>query len=152
MLYPLKFKPYLKFYPYGGRRFVEVLGKDDVPPGRDVAETWEVSDHGQEQSEVVNGPLAGRTLRQLMESYKGELVGADIYATYGDYFPLLIKFLDCERRLPAHMHPNDQHAARLGLKDKGKTEAWYIVKADPGADAWCGSLPGLTPEKFRAAI
>ncbi len=152
MLYPLKFKPYLKFYPYGGRRFVEVLEMEHVPRDRDVAESWEVSDHGEEQSTVVNGPLAGRTLRELMQEFKAELAGDEIYSVYGDYFPLLLKFLDCDKRLPAHMHPNDYHAARLGLKDKGKTEAWYIVRADPGAAGYCGSLPDLTPEKFRAAI
>ncbi len=152
MLYPLKFQPFLKFYPYGGRRFVEVLHKEGVPADRDVAETWEISDHGEEQSIVVNGSLAGRTLRSLMEEFGAELVGDEIWARYGDYFPLLIKFLDCDKRLPAHMHPNDAHAARLGLKDKGKTEAWYIVKADPGADAYCGTLPDMTPEKFAAAI
>jgi len=152
MLYPLKFKPYLKFYPYGGRRFVEVLEMQDVPLDRDVAETWEISDHGEEQSIVANGPLAGRTLRQLMQQHTAALVGDEVYSIHGDYFPLLIKFLDCDKRLPAHMHPNNHHAARLGLKDKGKTEAWYILRADPGAGAYCGSLPGLTPDQFRAAI
>ena len=150
-MYPLKWKPYLKFYPYGGRRFVELLDKD-VPQGRDVAETWEVSDHGEEQSVVINGPLAGKTMRELMQQFGSELVGETIWKRYGDYFPLLLKFLDCDKRLPAHMHPNDAHAARLGLKDKGKTEAWYILKADDGAAAYTGSIPGLTPEKFRDAI
>lgn len=152
MLYPLKFKPYLKFYPYGGRRFVDVLEMDDVPTDRDIAETWEISDHGEEQSVVVNGELEGKTLRQLMQQFGEELVGKEVYDRYGNYFPLLLKFLDCDKRLPAHMHPNDQHAARLGLSDKGKTEAWYIVKADRGAAAYIGSLPDLTPEKFAAAI
>lgn len=152
MLYPLKFQPYLKFYPYGGRRFVEVLNMEQVPSDRDVAETWEIADHGEEQSVVVNGALAGKTLRALMQQFGAELVGEEVYEQYGDYFPLLLKFLDCDKRLPAHMHPNDAHAARLKLNDKGKTEAWYIVKADAGAAAYAGSLPGLTPEKFRAAI
>jgi mannose-6-phosphate isomerase len=151
-MYPLKFKPYLKFYPYGGRRFAEVLGKEGVPRDRDVAETWEISDHGEEQSTVANGPLAGQTLRQLMQQFGAELVGSEVFDRYGDYFPLLLKFLDCDKRLPAHMHPNDHHAARLGLKDKGKTEAWYIVRADPGAMAYIGNLPGLTPQAFSEAI
>ena len=152
MLYPLKFKPYLKFYPYGGRRFVEILELEGVPLDRDVAETWEISDHGPEQSIVINGPLAGRTLRSLMEEFQNHLVGAEVWDRYGDYFPLLVKFLDCDKRLPAHMHPNDIHARRLGLTDPGKTEAWYIVRADAGAAGYCGALPGLTPEAFRDAI
>jgi len=152
MLYPLKFKPHLKFYPYGGRGFVEVLEMDNVPKGRDVAESWEISDHGEEQSIVANGIHAGKTLHQMTAEFGADLVGAEIFEKYGSYFPLLLKFLDCDQRLPAHMHPNDAHAARLGLNDKGKTEAWYIVKADPGAAAYIGSLPGLTPEKFGDAI
>jgi mannose-6-phosphate isomerase len=151
-MYPLKFKPYLKFYPYGGRRFIEILEKEGVPRDRDVAETWEVADHGEEQSVVVNGPLAGRTLRSLMEEYGPQLVGAEIHAKYGDYFPLLIKFLDCDKRLPAHLHPSDEDAKRVGLNDSGKTEAWYILRADPGAFAYIGALPGLTAQAFSAAI
>ncbi len=152
MLYPLKFKPFLKFYPYGGRRLVNLLHKENVPTDRDVAESWEIADHGEEQSIVVNGPLQEKTLRQLMQEYKSELVGKDIYDRYGDYFPLLLKFLDCDKLLPAHLHPSDEDTKRMGINDTGKYEAWYIFKADPGADAYCGSLPDLTPEKFSSAI
>jgi len=152
MLYPLKWKPYLKFYPYGGRRFVNLLHKDGVPTDRDVAETWEVADHGEEQSTVLNGPLAGKTLHELMQEFKAELVGEEVYARYGDYFPLLVKFLDCDKQLPAHMHPNDEQAAQLGLRDKGKAEAWYIVRAEAGGTAYCGARADLTPQTFGAAI
>jgi len=152
MLYPLKFIPCLKFYPYGGRRLANLLQKDGVPTDRDVAESWEIADHGEEQSIVADGPLRGKTLRYLMETYKSDLVGNDIYNRYGDYFPLLLKFLDCDKRLPAHLHPCNADAKKLGLNDTGKTEAWYIFNADAGAGAYAGSMPGLTPEKFRDAI
>ena len=88
----------------------------------------------------------------MIAEFGAELVGEEIHEKYGSYFPLLLKFLDCDKRLPAHMHPNDAHAARLGLQDKGKTEAWYIVRAEPGANAYIGAVPDLTPDKFRAAI
>jgi len=151
MLYPLRFKPFLKFYPYGGHRFAEVL-EMDVPRDRTIAETWEIADHGPEQSLVINGPLAGQTLRQLMTGFGEELVGADVWARYGDYFPLLLKFLDCDKRLPAHMHPNDATTTALGMADTGKSEAWYIVRADAGAFAYVGSVPGLDAASFAAAI
>ena len=147
MLYPLKFAPALKFYPYGGRRFVEVL-ELDLPRDRDIAESWEIADRGADQSTVVNGPLAGQTVRDLMNNYGAELVGGEVHARYGEYFPLLIKFLDCDKRLPAHMHPSDTTALALGMKDCGKSEAWYMVRSDAGAFAYCGAKPGLTPEKF----
>ncbi len=151
MLYPLKFQPFFKYYPYGGRRFAQVL-EMDVPHDRDIAESWEISDHGPEQSVVVNGPLAGRTLRSLMEEFKGELVGEGIYAQYGDYFPLLVKFLDCDKRLPAHMHPDDATARALGVDKAGKAEAWYIIRADATAEAYCSAISGLTAQKFADAI
>lgn len=151
MLYPLRFKPFLKFYPYGGHRFAEVL-EIDVPRDRPIAETWEIADHGPEQSTVINGPLAGKTLRDLMVEFKSELVGEEMWNRYGDYFPLLVKFLDCDKRLPAHMHPTDEVAKNLGMSDPGKFEAWHIVRADAGAFAYVGALPGLTGEKFAQAI
>ncbi len=151
MLYPLRFKPFLKFYPYGGHRFAEVL-EIDVPRDRAIAETWEIADHGPEQSLVINGPLAGKTLRDLMVEYKAELVGAEVWERYGDYFPLLLKFLDCDKRLPAHMHPDDETARLLGMNDTGKSEAWYIVRADPGAAAYVGALSGLGGKEFQDAI
>ena len=151
MLYPLKFAPALKFYPYGGRRFVEVL-ELDLPRDRDIAESWEIADRGPDQSTVVNGPLAGQSLRAALDAHGAELVGDEISARYGAYFPLLIKFLDCDKRLPAHMHPSDESARALGMKDCGKSEAWYMVRSDPGSQAFCGAKPGLTPAKFAAAI
>ncbi len=151
MLYPLKFQPALKFYPYGGRRFVEVL-ELDLPRDRDIAELWAVADRGDDQSTVVNGPLAGQTLREVMDAQPAELVGGEVHARYGDYFPLLIKFLDCDKRLPAHMHPSDETARALGMKDSGKSEAWYMVRSDAGAFAYCGAKPGLTGQKFADAI
>jgi mannose-6-phosphate isomerase len=151
-MYPLKFHPFFKHYPYGGRRFVEALEKDLAPRGVDVAESWEISDHGAEQSTVANGPLTGRTLRSLMQEFGARLVGEEVAARHGDYFPLLIKFLDCDKRLPAHLHPSDEQAARLGLPDPGKTEAWYIVRADAGAAAHSGARLGLTAADFQAAI
>ncbi len=151
-MYPLKFHPFLKHYPYGGTRFVDVLEKDGVPRHVDVAESWEIADHGPEQSTVANGPLAGRTLGSLLEELGAGLVGEEVHARYGSYFPLLIKFLDCDKRLPAHLHPSDEDAARIGLSDRGKTEAWYIVRADPGAMAFSGAKLGLAPHLFEEAI
>jgi len=151
-MYPLKFKPYLKFYPYGGRRLAQVLEKDGVPRDRDVAESWEIADHGEEQSVVVNGPFTGRSLRSLMEEFGPQLVGKEVADRYGDYFPLLLKFLDCDKRLPAHLHPSDEQAREAGLSDPGKTEAWYIVRADAGAGAFSGAKLGLTAYDFEQAI
>lgn len=151
-MYPLKFKPAFKFYPYGGRRFADILEMEGVPRDRDVAEAWLLSDRPDAPSLVANGPLAGQTLRDVLNGHGAQLVGEEIRAKYGDYFPLLLKFLDCDKRLPAHLHPDDETAKRLNMQDTGKTEAWHIVRADPGAFAYVGARPGLTPQIFMDAI
>ena len=63
VLYPLRFHPILRRYLWGGRR-LETLGKS-LGPGNDYAESWEIVDHGADQSMVAYGPLAGRTLGEL---------------------------------------------------------------------------------------
>ena len=65
-LYPLRFRPILRRYLWGGRRLETVLGKS-LPPGDDWAESWEIVDHGADQSTVEFGPLAGETLGGLVE-------------------------------------------------------------------------------------
>jgi mannose-6-phosphate isomerase len=60
-LYPLKFQPVYKDYPWGGSRIPETYNRE-VPAGI-YAESWEISDHDDGMSVVSNGPLAVNTLR-----------------------------------------------------------------------------------------
>jgi mannose-6-phosphate isomerase len=138
-LYPLRFRPLLRHYLWGGRRLVELFGKPDGGQST-VAETWEICDRGPDQSVVVNGPLAGRTL--------GELASAMPRAIYGNRpapprFPLLLKFLDAREPLSVQVHPNDEQAARLTPPDLGKTEAWVVVAAQPGSVVYAGLKRGF---------
>ena len=73
-LYPFRFRPLFKRYLWGGRRLGTVLGKA-IGPGEDYAESWEVADHDQGQSVVANGPLAGKTLHELVHTRGAELLG-----------------------------------------------------------------------------
>jgi mannose-6-phosphate isomerase len=49
-------------------------------------------------------------------------------------FPLLTKFIDAREPLSVQVHPNDAQARELEQQENGKTEAWYIIDAEP--DAW----------------
>ena len=73
MLYPLKFEPILVERIWGGDALTR-YGKR-IPPGKRIGETWEISDRDSEQSVVTNGPLAGKTLRQLIELMGDKLLG-----------------------------------------------------------------------------
>ncbi len=148
MLYPLRLKPLLQRYLWGGRRLETLLGKS-LGEGDDYAESWEAVDHQDGQSVVLNGPLAGLTLRELMVRHGAELLGKHAPLPR---FPLLFKFLDAQKTLSVQVHPNDAQAAQQTPPDLGKTEAWVVLAADPGAKIYAGLAPGTTREVLAAAL
>ena len=77
-----------------------------------IGESWELSAVPGNVSVVDRGPLAGQSLTQLIETYREELTGADIYSRFGTAFPLLIKFIDAKADLSVQVHPDDELAAR----------------------------------------
>ncbi len=146
-LYPLRFHSILRRYLWGGRR-LETLGKSLGPEGN-YAESWEVVDHGADQSVVADGPLAGVTLGQLVARHGRELLGR--HAPQKS-FPLLFKFLDAHERLSVQVHPDDAAAARLTPPDAGKTEAWVILAADPGSHLYAGLRAGCDRPGLQQAL
>ena len=147
-LYPLRFEPVFRQYIWGGRRLETVLGKP-IGQGHDYAESWEVVDHGDDQSVVAFGPLAGMTLKQIVKQCGQELLG--LHAPLSQ-FPLLFKLLDCNRNLSVQVHPNDEQGARLDPPDLGKTEAWVILDARPRSIIYAGLKPGVDQSTLAAAI
>lgn len=146
--YLLRFQPIFRRYLWGGRRLETMLGKA-IGAGDDYAESWELVDHGEDQSVVQSGPLAGQTLAQLVASHGEDLFGSHTGQTQ---FPLLFKFLDCNRTLSVQVHPNDAQGALLDPPDLGKTEAWVVLAADPGSKIYAGLNAGVTPDELRAAL
>lgn len=146
--YPLRFTPIFRHYLWGGRRLADVLGKK-IGEG-DAAESWEIVDHGSDQSVVANGPLAGSTLSELVRDHASELLGA----AYSDaaQFPLLFKFLDCNKDLSVQVHPNDAQGAKLDPPDLGKTEAWVVMAAEPGAKVYAGLKRGFDRAAFEREL
>ncbi len=131
---PLRFKPLVKRARWGGTRLGSVLGK---PTGTetDYAESWEFSDHGADQSVIVGGPWDGITMQDFTRHYNAALFGRHAGLKQ---FPLLVKFLDASDRLSVQVHPNDIQARILHPGENGKTEAWVIVDAAPGASVYAG--------------
>jgi mannose-6-phosphate isomerase len=135
----LRFHPITRDYLWGGRRLATELGKPIGDLGR-AAESWEIVDHGADQSIVTDGPLAGQSLHQLVTQH-----GAAVFGRHAPFtqFPLLFKFLDCQQTLSVQVHPNDDQAARLDPPDLGKTEAWVILAAEPGSKVYAGLKSGM---------
>lgn len=147
-LSPLLFEPLFKQYLWGGRRLGDLLGKPigDEPT---YAESWETVDHGDDQSVVAGGPLAGITLHDVVAQYGKQLFGKHYPQPV---FPLLFKYLDAKRTLSVQVHPNDQQAGQLNPPDLGKTEAWVVLAAEPGSKIYAGLQSGVTRETLAQAI
>lgn len=146
--HPLRFTPLLKRLIWGGTKLGSVLGKP-IGPEDDYAESWELSDHGTDQSVVVDGPFAGRTLHELITEFPSEMLGP----TLADrtQFPLLIKFLDAAQTLSVQVHPNDE-LGKILVNDNGKTECWVILQSEPNSVLYAGLKEGVTRNQFAKAM
>lgn len=127
-----------------------VWGGDRLRPGHSpTAEAWVIY----ENDRVSNGPLEGWTLAEVTEQYGPLLLGQEAHHQTGLRFPILVKLLDCAQWLSLQVHPDDKQAVELeGPGFFGKTEAWHILEAVPGAQIIAGLKPDTVPEILRAAI
>ena len=144
-LYPLKFRPILKDKIWGGTKLNTLLHKDSQLP--DIGESWEISDVEGDTSVVSNGSLENQSLKELLSTYKDELIGKKNYEKFGNKFPLLIKFIDAKEDLSIQLHPNDELAA-IRHDSFGKTEMWYVMQADEGANLIVDFNQKMTPELY----
>lgn len=141
LIQPLRLIPEYRDYVWGGDR----LRPEIVP----TAEAWVVY----EGDRVASGPYAGRTLSDLAVEFGEALLGRRAVDQTGKRFPVLVKILDCAQWLSLQVHPNDEQALALeGEGFFGKTEAWQVLEALPGAELIAGVKPGLSPDLLAEAI
>lgn len=145
---PLTFSPILKQIIWGGQRLGTRLGKP-LGNGANYAESWELVDRPADQSVVARGAQAGKTLAELISTYKREIFGR--HATLAS-FPLLLKYLDCNRVLSVQVHPDDSYAQQMPIPDLGKTEAWYIVESQPDSVIYAGLREGVDRKDLEEAV
>ena len=145
----LKFKPLLKQTIWGGDKIVAF--KHLHSDLEQVGESWEISGVKDNETVVDGGQLDGQSLNALVRQYKGELVGQENYERFGDEFPLLIKFIDARQDLSIQVHPTDEIAHRQG-RERGKTEMWYALKSDDGAQLYNGLKQQITPEQYKQMV
>jgi len=145
MLYPLKFEPILKHRIWGGRKLKDVLQKE-YADDQTIGESWELSGIEGDESVVINGELAGNTINDLLEIYMDELVGGKVFDQFGFTFPLLFKFLDANENLSIQVHPTDEIAEEQD--SFGKTEMWYVINAEEGAELIVGFSEPIDKDTF----
>jgi len=112
--------------------------------GEPIGEAWLTGD----QCVVATGVHAGQTLGALFAEAPESLLGQ---AAAPNTSPLLIKVIFAREKLSVQVHPDDAMAQKYG-DPRGKTECWYVLKAEPGAQVACGLTPGVTLDKVKAGI
>ena len=140
---PLFLKGVLQEKIWGGTKLRDEFGYD--LPSETTGEHWSISAHPNGPATVKNGEHAGKTLTELWASHR-DLFGHQ----EGEVFPLLTKIIDAKNDLSVQVHPNDEY----GLANEGelgKTECWYVLAADEGAEIVFGHN-AETKEEFHEMI
>lgn len=177
-LYPLRLSPSFREKIWGSTNLEPLFQSGELPEppaGKNssaragksrIGEIW----YSFEENTITNGPLAGVTLGELMAREGARLMGSDFRPSQlrrrsaGEklsssdvpepanraYFPLLVKFLFTSDKLSVQVHPDDAYALEHE-GGPGKTEMWYVLRADPGAAIALGLTEALTREQLREA-
>ncbi len=142
-LYPLLLQPQFHERVWGTRDLKPFYSREVT--GAPIGEAWLTGD----SCTVRNGPLAGRTLVEIAQQFGKQFLGEA--ACDASRFPLLIKFLFPTEKLSVQVHPDDEGAAKVG-QPCGKTECWYVLRANPGAQIGLGLKAGTSKAEVETAI
>lgn len=143
----LKLTAPCKDYIWGGNRLREEYGK--ILNSDKIAESWELSCHKDGQSVINGGEYDGITLSEYIEAKGRAVLGTN--CDRFEYFPILIKLIDAKDNLSVQVHPNNEYAQRVE-GEYGKTEMWYIVDCDEGAELLYGFKHKISREEFARRI
>lgn len=146
-MYPMKLNAPCKDYIWGGNRLREEYGK--VSDADKIAESWELSCHKDGRSIIANGEYAGKSLEEYIEKEGKQVLGKNCGRF--EYFPVLIKLIDAKDNLSVQVHPNNDYALKVE-GEYGKTEMWYIVDCEEGAELLYGFKHEITKEEFAERI
>ena len=148
-LYPLLFEPNLHPVVWGGNQLRPYKGLE--PSDESIGESWEVSAVPSSTSDISNGMWKGKDLIMVINEQPEEILGKKVNEKYNGKLPLLVKFIDAKRDLSIQVHPNDEMAMREHGK-MGKSEMWYVIKADEGAHLYAGFKQEITKEEYQRRI
>ncbi len=136
-----------KDYLWGGNRLREEYGKK--LDSDKIAESWELSCHKDGQSVISGGEFDGKTLSEYIEAKGKQVLGTNCGRF--EYFPILIKLIDAKDNLSVQVHPSNDYALKVE-GEYGKTEMWYIVDCNEGAELIYGFKHEISKEEFADRI
>lgn len=147
--YPLQFEPILKERIWGGAKLRTEFNKPIV--SNTTGESWELSAVEGDVSVISNGEFKGKTIKELIDACPISILGSLVCKRFGTDFPLLFKFLDAKQDLSIQVHPNDT-LAKIRHNSLGKTEMWYVMQADVGAEIIVGFKEGSSQEEYLSHL
>ena len=143
----IRLEPAFKDYIWGGTRLRDDFGKKcDLDK---VAESWELSCHKDGPSVVATGEDKGLTLQEYIDRHGKGILGTNCERF--EFFPILIKLIDAKDNLSVQVHPDNEYAQRVE-GEYGKTEMWYVVDCDEGAELLYGFKHEISKEEFARRI
>jgi mannose-6-phosphate isomerase len=95
---------------------------------------------------------SGGYLRDRIERDPEQWLGKSHMKALGNNPAILVKLLDAGQRLPVHAHPGRPFSRRLLGSQYGKTEAWIILEAAPGAHLYLGFREAVDPTDLRRMV
>ncbi len=151
-LTPLPANTPRSFYRGAGRihRFRGVAAPDDPH----YPEDW----IGSTTSRFGQAPLGlsvlpgGEVLADAIAARPQWWLGAEHVAAHGANPTILVKLLDAGQRLPVHVHPDRRFAHDHLASPYGKTEAWVVVEAEPGAVVHLGFSRDVAPDELAGWV
>jgi len=141
-LAPFGIEPAISPRPWGFRDLRPWY--DRVAEGEPIGEMWLTGD----DCLISTGPHAGKRLAALFSEASEALLGAGAPSPDS---PLLIKTIFAREKLSVQVHPDDKMAQKYG-DPRGKTECWYVLAAEPGAEVALGVKPGTTLAQIEEEI
>lgn len=148
-LYPLLFEPNLHSVVWGGNQLRPYKGLE--PSDELIGESWEVSAVPSSTSIIANGEWKGKDLITAIIEQPEAILGKAVNEKYQGKLPLLVKFIDAKKDLSIQVHPNDEMAMREHSK-MGKSEMWYVIKADEEAHLYAGFKQEITKKEYQLRI
>jgi len=148
--YPYKCEFILKEKLWGGNQLRDFLKK--TTSSEKYGESWEVASLPEGKSSIANGKHKSKSLDQMISAFAEALLGESVVANFGLEMPLLIKFIDASEKLSIQLHPDDAIAQELHNLPKGKTEMWYVLKAEKGAHIIAGFNQEMDSQKFKETL
>lgn len=146
-MYPLLLTPPIKDYLWGGTKLKTDFGFETEK--EIAAEGWMLSAHKDGMNTILNGEHKGKTINEVLDIWGKSALGKN--AEKFSYFPILIKLIDAKQKLSVQVHPDDDYSLSVE-GEYGKTEMWYVVDCDEGAELVYGFKENISKEEFERRI